>query len=132
MTEVKDPGRGRLSPWSVALRGIDGLWGGLAMVLRHLGRRPVTEQYPDYKRFLPERTRARIVLDPGIRTARNAVWPAFSAPGFAPPVASPWSVESARMAAVMPPGFASILPAAFTAVCARRLSHPGYPAHPLL
>ena len=62
MTEVKDPGRGRLSPWSVALRGLAGLWGGLAMVLRHLGRRPVTEQYPDYKRLLPERTRARIIL----------------------------------------------------------------------
>jgi NADH-quinone oxidoreductase subunit I len=62
MTEVKDPGRGRLSPWSVALRGLAGLWGGLTMVLRHLGRRPVTEQYPEYKRFLPERARARIIL----------------------------------------------------------------------
>src|SRR5208337_357170 len=56
--------------------------------------------------------------------AANAVWPAFSAPRFAPPVASPWSVESARMAAVLPPGSASILPAAFTAACARRRAPP--------
>jgi NADH-quinone oxidoreductase subunit I len=32
------------------------------MVLRHLFRRPITEQYPEYKRSLPERGRARIIL----------------------------------------------------------------------
>ena len=35
---------------------------GFAMTLRHLFRRPITEQYPEYKRPLPERSRARIVL----------------------------------------------------------------------
>ncbi len=62
MVEVKDPGRGRPGLLTVVVRGVVGLWDGLAMVLRHLGRRPVTEQYPDYKRFLPERSRARIIL----------------------------------------------------------------------
>ncbi len=35
---------------------------GFATTLRHLGRKPITEQYPEYKRPLPERSRARIVL----------------------------------------------------------------------
>jgi len=43
-------------------RAVAGLWDGFAMVLRHLGRRPVTEEYPEYKRPLPARTRARIIL----------------------------------------------------------------------
>jgi NADH-quinone oxidoreductase subunit I len=43
-------------------RGVAGLWDAFAIVLRHLFRRPVTEQYPEYKRPLPERTRARIIL----------------------------------------------------------------------
>jgi NADH-quinone oxidoreductase subunit I len=62
MPEVKDPGGGRTDPLSVVLRGIAGLWHGLMMVLRHLGRRPITEQYPEYHRFLPERARGRIIL----------------------------------------------------------------------
>ena len=32
------------------------------MTLRHLFRKPITIQYPEEKRVLPERTRARIVL----------------------------------------------------------------------
>ncbi|MEJ2672023.1 MAG: NADH-quinone oxidoreductase subunit NuoI [Deltaproteobacteria bacterium] len=43
-------------------RAVVGLWNGFTIVLRHLFRRPVTEQYPEYKRPLPERTRARIIL----------------------------------------------------------------------
>ena len=43
-------------------RAVAGLADAFAMVLRHLFRRPVTEEYPEYKRVLPERTRARIIL----------------------------------------------------------------------
>ncbi|MFZ5449486.1 MAG: NADH-quinone oxidoreductase subunit NuoI [Thermodesulfobacteriota bacterium] len=43
-------------------RAAAGLWDAFAVVLRHLFRRPVTEEYPEYKRPLPERTRARIIL----------------------------------------------------------------------
>ncbi|MBI5015546.1 MAG: NADH-quinone oxidoreductase subunit NuoI [Deltaproteobacteria bacterium] len=35
---------------------------GFATTFRHLFRRPVTEEYPEFKRSLPERSRARIVL----------------------------------------------------------------------
>ena len=35
---------------------------GFATTLKHLGHRPITEQYPEFKRELPERSRARIVL----------------------------------------------------------------------
>src|SRR5512141_3135968 len=62
MPEVKDPMRRHPHLLKVVARGVGGLWQGLMMVLRHLGRRPVTEQYPEYKRFLPERARARIIL----------------------------------------------------------------------
>jgi NADH-quinone oxidoreductase subunit I len=41
---------------------IKGLFGGFATTFRHLFRKPVTEQYPEYKRPLPVRSRARIVL----------------------------------------------------------------------
>jgi NADH-quinone oxidoreductase subunit I len=36
--------------------------GGFATTLRHLFRKPITEQYPEFKRRLPARTRARIIL----------------------------------------------------------------------
>lgn len=39
-----------------------GLAKGFWTVLKHLFRKPVTEQYPEYKRPLPERSRARIIL----------------------------------------------------------------------
>jgi NADH-quinone oxidoreductase subunit I len=42
--------------------GIKGLAAGLYTTLRHLLRRPVTEQYPEFKRMLPSRSRARIIL----------------------------------------------------------------------
>lgn len=42
--------------------GLRGLAGGFATTLRHLFRRPVTEEYPEFKRPIPARSRARIVL----------------------------------------------------------------------
>jgi NADH-quinone oxidoreductase subunit I len=47
-----------LSPWG----GFLALVRGFATVFRHLFRPPVTEQYPEYKRTLPARSRARIIL----------------------------------------------------------------------
>jgi NADH-quinone oxidoreductase subunit I len=35
---------------------------GFVTTARHLGRKPITEFYPEHKRVLPDRTRARIVL----------------------------------------------------------------------
>lgn len=42
--------------------GIVGLAGSYYITLLHLFRKPITEQYPEYKRPLPARSRARIVL----------------------------------------------------------------------
>ena len=42
--------------------GIAGLAKGLATTLKILFRKPITEQYPEYKRPLPARTRAVIIL----------------------------------------------------------------------
>jgi len=44
------------------LDGVEAIAAGFAMTLRHLWRRPITESYPEQKRVLPERSRARIVL----------------------------------------------------------------------
>jgi NADH-quinone oxidoreductase subunit I len=44
------------------LEGLKALASGLATVCKHLFRRPVTEEYPEYKRTLPLRSRARIIL----------------------------------------------------------------------
>ena len=46
------------SGWSALKALVD----GFATTIKHLGRRPITESYPEYKRPLPERSRARIVL----------------------------------------------------------------------
>ena len=35
---------------------------GFATTFKHLFRKPITEEYPEYKRPLPERARARIIL----------------------------------------------------------------------
>lgn len=42
--------------------GMAGLLQGLALTFIHLFRPPITEEYPEYKRLLPERSRARIIL----------------------------------------------------------------------
>lgn len=44
------------------LESIKALGTGFATTFKHLFRRPITEQYPEYKRPLPQRSRARIVL----------------------------------------------------------------------
>jgi NADH-quinone oxidoreductase subunit I len=44
------------------LENIKALAAGFATTFKHLFRKPITEQYPEYKRPLPERTRGRIVL----------------------------------------------------------------------
>jgi len=47
---------------ATVLTGLWGLAASYGMTMRHLFRRPLTEQYPEEKRTLPERSRARIVL----------------------------------------------------------------------
>ena len=47
---------------SSALEATKALATGLATTFKHLFRKPITEEYPEYKRTLPERTRARIIL----------------------------------------------------------------------
>jgi len=44
------------------VEGVKGLAKGLATTFKILLRKPVTEQYPEYKRPLPERSRAVIIL----------------------------------------------------------------------
>jgi len=47
---------------SSALEAVKALAAGFATTFKHLFRKPITEQYPEFKRTLPERTRARIIL----------------------------------------------------------------------
>jgi NADH-quinone oxidoreductase subunit I len=47
---------------SITWDAVTGLAQGLAMTFRHLFRKPITEEYPEYKRPLPWRSRARIIL----------------------------------------------------------------------
>ncbi len=47
---------------SSPLAGLKALASGFATILRHFFRPPVTEEYPEYKRKLPIRSRARIIL----------------------------------------------------------------------
>ena len=49
--------------WLVALvTGLVGLVQGFWTTFIHLFRKPITEEHPEYKRPLPERSRARIIL----------------------------------------------------------------------
>ena len=43
-------------------RAVTGLLDTFAIVFKHLFRRPITEEYPEFHRPLPARTRARIIL----------------------------------------------------------------------
>jgi NADH-quinone oxidoreductase subunit I len=52
----------RTSLLKTTLRAIKGLYGSHAVAMTNLLRKPVTEEYPEYKRPLPERSRGRIVL----------------------------------------------------------------------
>ncbi len=47
---------------ATAWEAITALASGFAVTFKHLFRKPITEQYPEYKRTLPARTRARIIL----------------------------------------------------------------------
>jgi NADH-quinone oxidoreductase subunit I len=47
---------------SSAFEAVKALTTGFATTFKHLFRKPITEEYPEYKRPLPERTRARIIL----------------------------------------------------------------------
>ena len=47
---------------SSAIEALKALAEGFGTTLKHVGRKPITEQYPEYKRTLPERSRARIIL----------------------------------------------------------------------
>ena len=44
------------------VQGAAGIAGSYAGTLKHLFQKPVTEQYPEFRRPLPERSRGRIVL----------------------------------------------------------------------
>jgi len=44
------------------LAGVRALWSGFQTTSKHLFQKPFTQEYPEYKRPLPERSRARIVL----------------------------------------------------------------------
>ena len=55
----KESGKGAASEvWE----GLKALADGFGMTFKHLFRKPFTEEYPEYKRPLPERSRARIIL----------------------------------------------------------------------
>ena len=54
--------RKETSPLGIAAASVKGLLGGFKTTFIHLLRPPVTEEYPEYKRPLPERSRARIIL----------------------------------------------------------------------
>jgi NADH-quinone oxidoreductase subunit I len=51
-----------ITPMAKALEALKAFADGFATTFKHLFRKPITEQYPEYKRPLPERTRARIIL----------------------------------------------------------------------
>ncbi len=52
----------RIGPMAEVLEVLKAFADGFATTFKHLFRKPITEQYPEYKRPLPERTRARIIL----------------------------------------------------------------------
>ncbi len=47
---------------TAVLEDLKAFGAGFATTFKHLFRKPITEQYPEYKRPLPARTRARIIL----------------------------------------------------------------------
>lgn len=52
----------RVAPMAETLEVLKAFADGFATTFRHLFRKPITEQYPEYKRPLPARTRGRIIL----------------------------------------------------------------------
>jgi NADH-quinone oxidoreductase subunit I len=47
---------------SSVIESLKALADGFGMTFKHLFRKPFTQEYPEYKRPLPERSRARIIL----------------------------------------------------------------------
>jgi len=68
MTEINDQHDSEkelgeeVAPMAESLEALKAFADGFATTFKHLFRKPITEQYPEYKRPLPERTRARIIL----------------------------------------------------------------------
>jgi NADH-quinone oxidoreductase subunit I len=68
MTEINDQSDSeknsieKVGPMAEVVEVLKAFADGFATTFRHLFRKPITEQYPEYKRPLPERTRARIIL----------------------------------------------------------------------
>ena len=54
-----------------ALEAVKALASGFATTFMHLFRKPITEEYPEYKRVLPARSRARIIPIRSSLTKRN-------------------------------------------------------------
>ena len=50
------------NPVTLIAASLKALGSGFATTAKHLLRKPITEQYPEEKRVLPGRSRARIVL----------------------------------------------------------------------
>ena len=57
-----DPAGEKPAMLDEAVASVKALGAGFATTFKHLFRKPITEQYPEEKRTLPERSRARIVL----------------------------------------------------------------------
>ncbi len=49
-------------PMQAVWEGVKAVAVGFATTLKHIFRKPITEEYPEFKRRLPARTRARIIL----------------------------------------------------------------------
>jgi NADH-quinone oxidoreductase subunit I len=60
--DIENNGNQRFAPMAEALEALKALAEGFATTFKHLFRKPITEQYPEFQRPLPERTRARIIL----------------------------------------------------------------------
>lgn len=61
-TEKGNKAKPEESVGALIAASIKAMGSGFATTAKHLLRRPITEQYPEEKRVLPERARARIVL----------------------------------------------------------------------
>jgi NADH-quinone oxidoreductase subunit I len=62
LRDIENDSRERISSVAKAFEVLKALADGFVTTLKHLFRKPLTEEYPEYKRPLPARTRARIIL----------------------------------------------------------------------
>ncbi len=54
--------RNKPNIWKYSLSAVKGIYDAYAVSMINFLRKPVTEEYPEYKRPLPERSRGRIIL----------------------------------------------------------------------